>query len=97
MAICVALEASSFVFKREIDRKFIVLLFSERHTRDYLGGNSVGTTMVNLNQGILENMPIPAPPLVDALESQCAVALLAAAVAEMTNGTERHADTGANG
>lgn len=57
----------SFVirFKREIDRRFIVCLFAEQHIRNYLGGNSVGTTMVNLNQGILEKMPILLPPLAE--------------------------------
>lgn len=91
---------------------FLALVIGAPEAREYLGGASVGTTMQNLNQGILAKMPVGVPPLaeqrrivakvdelmslVDALEAQLATArttatnLLAAAIAELTNGKESH-------
>ena len=53
----------SFVlrFHSAINRRFILLLFSTDTVRDYLTGNSVGTTMTNLNHGILKKMPVALP------------------------------------
>jgi len=48
-----------------ISRRFIVLVFSVPSTRAYLVGNAVGTTMVNLNHGILNNLPVAIPPLAE--------------------------------
>jgi type I restriction enzyme S subunit len=55
----------SFVlrFHPAINRQFILLLFSTDTVRDYLTGNSVGTTMTNLNHGILKKMPVALPPV----------------------------------
>jgi len=55
----------SFVlrFIDKIDRQYILNLFKTEYVREYLGGNSVGTTMTNLNHGILNNMPVLLPPL----------------------------------
>ena len=36
--------------------------FSSSYAKGYLGGESIGTTMNNLNHTILSNMPIPLPP-----------------------------------
>jgi len=54
----------SFVlrFHPAMNRRFILLLFSTDTVRDYLTGNSVGTTMTNLNHGILKKMPVALPP-----------------------------------
>jgi type I restriction enzyme S subunit len=55
----------SFVlrFKVEVSRPYILLLFKTRYAVEYLGGQSIGTTMTNLNHGILNRMPVPLPPL----------------------------------
>ncbi|MBN2791449.1 MAG: restriction endonuclease subunit S [Desulfuromonadales bacterium] len=55
----------SFVlrFIDNIDRQYILNLFKTEYVREYLGGNSVGTTMTNLNHGILNNMPVLLPSL----------------------------------
>ena len=42
---------------------YVVSLFSSPYVKFYLGGESVGTTMSNLNHTILSKMPIPLPPL----------------------------------
>ena len=57
----------SFVlrFIRKIDRSYILTLFNTESVRAYLGGNSVGATMTNLNHGILNKMPVPLPPLTE--------------------------------
>jgi type I restriction enzyme, S subunit len=49
----------------EINRAFMVLVFKVPTTRNYLAGKAVGTTMVNLNHGILNNLPIALPPLAE--------------------------------
>lgn len=45
--------------------KFLVLIIGSPFGRDFLGGNSVGTTMQNLNQSILLKMPFGLPPLAE--------------------------------
>jgi type I restriction enzyme, S subunit len=44
---------------------FLSLLIGAPAAREYLGGASVGTTMQNLNQGILAKMPVGVPPLAE--------------------------------
>lgn len=44
---------------------FLSLLIGAPEAREYLGGASVGTTMQNLNQGILAKMPVGVPPLAE--------------------------------
>ena len=53
----------SFVlrFHPSMNRQFILLLFLTDTVREYLTGNSVGTTMTNLNHGILKKMPVALP------------------------------------
>lgn len=55
----------SFVlkFNEKVCRRFVLMLFKSEHTRSYLAGKSVGSTMTNLNHGILNAMPIGIPPL----------------------------------
>lgn len=48
---------------KEISREFMALVFRVKSTREYLTGNAVGTTMVNLNHGILNSLPIGLPSL----------------------------------
>ena len=57
----------SFVlkFNAEIDRQYLLLLFKTSWVREYLGGNSVGSTMTNLNHGILNKMPLLLPSLAE--------------------------------
>ncbi|EKK3318906.1 restriction endonuclease subunit S [Salmonella enterica] len=50
-------------FSDEIDKNYIVELFKTVYVRNYLGGNSVGSTMTNLNHSILNKMPIHLPPV----------------------------------
>lgn len=52
-------------FSEDINPHFIVMLMNAPSSRKYLGGASVGTTMQNLNQTILCNMPIGLPPLAE--------------------------------
>lgn len=49
-------------FINQIDRQYILAVFKTDTAREFLGGNSVGTTMTNLNHGILNKMPILLPP-----------------------------------
>ncbi len=57
----------SFVlrFQFELSRSYILLLFKTKWIKSYLGGKSIGTTMTNLNHGILNKMPTPLPPLAE--------------------------------
>ena len=57
----------SFVlrFQFELSRSYILLLFKTKWVKSYLDGKSIGTTMTNLNHGILNKMPIPLPPLAE--------------------------------
>ena len=54
----------SFVlrFNELVSRDYILLLFKTKWVRDYLGGNSIGITMTNLNHGILNKLPLLVPP-----------------------------------
>lgn len=45
--------------------RYIQTLFSTQYAKKYLGGESVGTTMSNLNHNILKKMPVPLPPLAE--------------------------------
>ncbi len=49
-------------FHQEIDRQFVILLLRSDAVRRYLAGEAVGTTMVNLNHGILKRIPVALPP-----------------------------------
>lgn len=55
----------SFVsrFSVEVSRSYLAILFRTDYVRLYLSGAAVGTTMVNLNHGILRNLPVPIPPI----------------------------------
>lgn len=44
---------------------YIQILFTTHYAKAYLGGESVGTTMSNLNHKILSKMPVPFPPLAE--------------------------------
>ena len=44
---------------------YIQILFTTHYAKAYLGGESVGTTMSNLNHKILSKMPVPLPPLAE--------------------------------
>ncbi len=57
----------SFVLRLplKISRSYILTLFKSQGVRDYLGGNSVGTTMTNLNHGILNKMLVMLPPVAE--------------------------------
>ena len=47
--------------------EFFIILYTSPYAQDYLIGDSVGTTMNNLNQGLLSRMLIPVPPLSEQL------------------------------
>jgi len=53
----------SFVlrFYSEVCRDFLRIFFRCNYARTYLAGEAVGTTMVNLNHGILKKMPLGLP------------------------------------
>ncbi|NTV19521.1 MAG: restriction endonuclease subunit S, partial [Bacteroidales bacterium] len=55
----------SFVlrFIDKLNRQYILNMFKTENVQEYLGGNSVGTTMTNLNHNILNHMPMLLPPL----------------------------------
>ena len=57
----------SFVIRlaSEASRDFVVMLFRSLSVRKHLGDEAVGTTMVNLNHGIINGMPIAVPPLAE--------------------------------
>jgi type I restriction enzyme S subunit len=54
----------SFVlrFCAEVPRHYLRVFFRCNYARTYLAGEAIGTTMVNLNHGILKKMPIGLPP-----------------------------------
>ena len=41
------------------------LVISSSYAKSYLSGQSIGMTMNNLNQDILQNMPVPIPPFAE--------------------------------
>ncbi|MGY5795815.1 restriction endonuclease subunit S [Rheinheimera faecalis] len=45
----------------EVSREFMAIFFRVKTTRAYLAGNAIGTTMVNLNHGILNSLPVGLP------------------------------------
>lgn len=49
----------------EVDGHYLIKFFATPHAKKALGGESVGTTMSNLNHGILNSIPIPLPPLAE--------------------------------
>ncbi len=51
--------------KEKIDPYYLQMILSSPPSVNYLSGNSVGTTMQNLNQSILKEMTIPLPPLLE--------------------------------
>ena len=50
-------------FHTDADREYVQLVFASPATRAYLGGEAVGSTMVNLNQRALRSAAIDLPPL----------------------------------
>ncbi len=62
---------------KQVDERFFALLFRSSQIRSLLEEASVGTTMSNLNHGILNNLPVPVPPLA---EQQRIVGLLDEAI-----------------
>ena len=46
-----------------LDNEYFCLLYSSFHTQSVLHSESVGTTMINLNQKLLNNLLIPVPPI----------------------------------
>ena len=52
-------------FLDEVNRHFFLLLLRTSELRAYLTGNAAGTTMVNLNHGILKNALLFMPPLAE--------------------------------
>ena len=48
---------------KQVDEHFFAMLFGSGSIRRLLDDSSVGTTMSNLNHGILNALPIPVPPL----------------------------------
>lgn len=46
-------------------QEYLALFFRTRYAREFLGGQSVGSTMSNLNHSILNRLPIPIPPLAE--------------------------------
>ena len=50
-------------FCPEVCRDYLRIFFRCDYVRTYLAGEAVGTTMVNLNHGILKKMPFGLPPL----------------------------------
>ena len=52
-------------FIPEALREYVLLFLSSDLARGYLTSNAIGTTMTNLNHGILKKAPIPLPPLAE--------------------------------
>lgn len=50
-------------FNVEVDYKFLLMLFLSDYCKDYLENNATGATMLNINSGIIENMPIVLPSI----------------------------------
>lgn len=51
--------------KNEVNSRFIAYLLSTAECKKWITGNAVGTTMLNLSKGILSNLPLIIPSLVD--------------------------------
>ena len=54
---------SFFLHMLDLSLDFFIMLYTSVYAQTYLIGDSVGTTMNNLNQGLLSKMLIPIPPL----------------------------------
>lgn len=52
-------------FTREANRLYFLLLLRSTRVRKFLAGEAVGTTMVNLNHGIVKRTPLAIPPLAE--------------------------------
>lgn len=52
-------------FTSDVNRRYLLLCFRTSSLRAYLAGRAVGTTMVNLNHGILKKAPLLIPPLAE--------------------------------
>ena len=52
-------------FLREIDSNFMLMLFQSDYCKNYLEHNASGATMLNINAGIVEDMPLTLPPLAE--------------------------------
>ena len=52
-------------FLREIDSNFMLMLFQSDYCKNYLEHNASGATMLNINSGIVEDMPLTLPPLAE--------------------------------
>ncbi|WP_304240358.1 restriction endonuclease subunit S [Phascolarctobacterium succinatutens] len=50
---------------KSLHLSYMIKLFSTVYAKAYLAGESVGTTMSNLNHTILRSIPIPLPPLAE--------------------------------
>lgn len=50
-------------FNVEVDYKFLLMLFLSDYCKDYLENNATGATMLNINSGIIENMPVVLPSI----------------------------------
>lgn len=48
-----------------LSNEYISLIISSPYAKSYLSGQSIGMTMNNLNQNILQIMPVPLPPLAE--------------------------------
>ena len=48
-----------------IDINYIKMFFETSYAKSFLSGESIGTTMSNLNHSILKKLPIPLPPLAE--------------------------------
>ncbi len=45
-----------------LDNRLFLEIYTSKYAQEYLESDSVGATMSNLNQGLLENLMIPLPP-----------------------------------
>lgn len=52
-------------FTDDVHPEFVRVLFQAPSVRRYLAGAAVGTTMVNLNHGVLAKLPVALPPLAE--------------------------------
>lgn len=50
-------------FNLVVDYKFLLMFFLSDYCKNYLETNATGATMLNINSGIIENMPVVLPPL----------------------------------
>ncbi len=75
---------------------FLAMLIGAPEAREYLGGASVGTTMQNLNQGILAKMPVGVPPVAEQRRIVAKVDQLMALVDELETQLAASKSTAAN-